>query len=419
MDFALDATTQEYRERLTAFMDAHVYPNERVFPAQVDALPDRWAWSRAPILRDLQAKAREAGLWNLFLPGDHGAGLTNLQYAPLAEISGRSIHLAPPAMNCSAPDTGNMEVLAEFGTPEQQERWLAPLLRGEIRSAFAMTEPDVASSDATNIQTSIVRDRDHYVVNGTKWWITGAMNPDAEIFIVMGKTDPAADRHRQQSQILVPRDTPGVEIRRGMEVFGYDDRSHGGHAEIQFRDVRVPASNLIGGEGDGFAIAQARLGPGRIHHCMRSIGLAERAIELMCERVTSRVAFGRPLSEQGVIRDWIAESRVMIEQLRLLVLQTAWLMDTVGNKGAHTQIQAIKIATPRTVEWILDKAIQAHGAGGLSQDFPLAEAFAGIRTLRFADGPDEVHKTSLAKAELKRQAASGFGRGTSKTEVSR
>lgn len=424
MDFAFDGRTIELRERLLDFMDAAVYPNEERFTRELEGLDDRWAWTRAPVLAELRSQAQARGLWNLFLPGAHGAGLTNLQYAPLAEISGRSIHLAPPAMNCSAPDTGNMEVLAEFGTPEQQERWLAPLLRGEIRSAFAMTEPEVASSDATNIQTSIVRDRDqrdgdHYVINGTKWWITGAMNPDAEIFIVMGKTDPAADRHRQQSQILVPRDTPGVEIRRGMEVFGYDDRSHGGHAEIQFRDVRVPASNLIGGEGDGFAIAQARLGPGRIHHCMRSIGLAERAIELMCERVTSRVAFGRPLSEQGVIRDWIAESRVMIEQLRLLVLQTAWLMDTVGNKGAHTQIQAIKIATPRTVEWILDKAIQAHGAGGLSQDFPLAEAFAGIRTLRFADGPDEVHKTSLAKAELKRQAASGFGRGASKTEVSR
>ena len=419
MDFAFDGRTVELREQLLDFMNAAVYPNEARFAREMDQLEDRWAWTRVPVLAELRSQAQARGLWNLFLPGSHGAGLTNLQYAPLAEISGRSIHLAPPAMNCSAPDTGNMEVLSEFGTPEQQERWLAPLLRGEIRSAFAMTEPDVASSDATNIQTSIVRDRDHYVVNGTKWWITGAMNPDAEIFIVMGKTDSTADRHRQQSQILVPRDTPGVEVRRGMEVFGYDDRSHGGHAEIRFSDVRVPASNLIGGEGEGFAIAQARLGPGRIHHCMRSIGLAERAIELMCERVTTRVAFGRPLSEQGVIRDWIAESRVMVEQLRLLVLQTAWLMDTVGNKGAHTQIQAIKIATPRTVEWILDKAIQAHGAGGLSQDFPLAEAFAGIRTLRFADGPDEVHKTSLAKAELKRQAASGFGRGTSKTEVSR
>jgi len=407
VDFGYDSTTIAYRERLLAFMDESIYPNEVRFAEELDDLDNRWAWTRVPVLAHLRAQAQERGLWNLFLPGERGAGLTNLQYAPLAEITGRSLYLAPPALNCAAPDTGNMEVLAEFGTPEQQERWLQPLLRGEIRSSFAMTEPDVASSDATNIQTSIVRDGDHYVINGTKWWITGAMNPDAEIFIVMGKTDPQADRHRQQSQILVPRDTPGVDIRRGMQVFGYQDVNHGGHAEIVFQDVRVPASNLIGGEGDGFAIAQARLGPGRIHHCMRSIGVAERAIELMCQRVTSRVAFGRPLAEQGVIRDWIAESRVRIEQLRLLVMQTAWLMDTVGNRGAHTQIQAIKIAVPATVEWILDKAIQAHGAGGLSQDFPLAEAFAGIRTLRFADGPDEVHRASLARAELKRHAATG------------
>lgn len=411
MDFAFDARTQELRAQVLGFLDECIYPNERRFVEEVDRLPNPWAWTQAPVLAEVRDAARERGLWNLFLPGDRGAGLTNLQYAPLAEISGRCLHLAPAAMNCSAPDTGNMEVLAEFGTKQQQEQWLQPLLEGRIRSAFAMTEPEVASSDATNIQTSIVRDGDHYVINGRKWWITGAMNPDAAIFIVMGKTDPDADRHRQQSQVLVPRDTPGVEILRGMEVFGYDDRSHGGHAEIVFRDVRVPATNLIGGQGDGFAIAQARLGPGRIHHCMRSIGVAERAIELMCQRVSSRVAFGRPLAEQGVIRDWIAESRVKVEQLRLLVLQTAWLMDTVGNKGAHTQIQAIKIAVPATVEWILDKAIQAHGAGGLSQDFPLAEAFAGIRTLRFADGPDEVHKAALAKAELKRQAAAASSRG--------
>jgi len=411
VDFAFDARTQELRAQVLGFLDECIYPNERRFVEEVDRLPNPWAWTQAPVLAEVRAAARERGLWNLFLPGDRGAGLTNLQYAPLAEISGRCLHLAPAAMNCSAPDTGNMEVLAEFGTRQQQEQWLQPLLEGRIRSAFAMTEPEVASSDATNIQTSIVRDGDHYVINGRKWWITGAMNPDAAIFIVMGKTDPDADRHRQQSQVLVPRDTPGVEILRGMEVFGYDDRSHGGHAEIVFRDVRVPATNLIGGQGDGFAIAQARLGPGRIHHCMRSIGVAERAIELMCQRVSSRVAFGRPLAEQGVIRDWIAESRVKVEQLRLLVLQTAWLMDTVGNKGAHTQIQAIKIAVPATVEWILDKAIQAHGAGGLSQDFPLAEAFAGIRTLRFADGPDEVHKAALAKAELKRQAAAASSRG--------
>ncbi|HET9861138.1 MAG TPA: acyl-CoA dehydrogenase family protein [Nocardioidaceae bacterium] len=405
MDFAYDTETEELRQRLLAFLDGDVRPAEPVFAEQLAALDDPWAWSTVPVLDELRAEARAQGLWNLFLPGEHGAGLTNLQYAPLAEITGRSPHLAPAALNCSAPDTGNMEVLAMFGTDEQKKQWLEPLLAGEIRSAFAMTEPDVASSDATNISTRIERDGDEYVINGRKWWITGAMNPNAEIFIVMGKTDPNADRHRQQSQILVPRDTSGVVIKRGMEVFGYDDRDHGGHAEIEFHDVRVPARNLIGDEGDGFAIAQARLGPGRIHHCMRSIGVAERAIELMCDRASDRVAFGKPLAEQGVIRDWIAESRVRVEQLRLLVLKTAWLMDTVGNKGAHTEIQAIKIATPKTVEWILDKAIQVHGAGGLSQDFPLAAAFAGIRTLRFADGPDEVHKNALARNELKRRAA--------------
>ncbi|HWJ10410.1 MAG TPA: acyl-CoA dehydrogenase family protein, partial [Nocardioides sp.] len=362
-------------------------------------------WTFPPVVEDLKAEARKRGLWNFFLPGEHGAGLTNLQYAPLAEITGRSPHLAPVALNCSAPDTGNMEVLAMFGTEQQRKQWLEPLLDGEIRSSFAMTEPDVASSDATNIATRMERDGDHYVVNGRKWWITGAMNPNARIFIVMGKTDPGAERHRQQSMLLVPRDTPGLEIKRGMAVLGYDDHDHGGHAELEFHDVRVPVGNLIGAEGDGFAIAQARLGPGRIHHCMRSIGLAEQAIELMCARAEQRVAFGKPLAEQGVIRDWIAESRVRIEQLRLLVLKTAWLMDTVGNKGAHTEIQAIKIATPETVQWILDKAIQVHGAGGLSQDFPLANMYAGIRTLRFADGPDEVHKNALAKAELARQAA--------------
>jgi acyl-CoA dehydrogenase len=308
-------------------------------------------------------------------------------------------------LNCAAPDTGNMEVLAMFGTGEQRRQWLEPLLDGAIRSSFAMTEPDVASSDATNIATRIERDGDHYVINGRKWWITGAMNPNARILIVMGKTDPSAERHRQQSMVLVPRDTPGLEIVRGMEVFGYDDHDHGGHAELVFHDVRVPVENLIGDEGDGFAIAQARLGPGRIHHCMRSIGLAERAVELMCARAEQRVAFGRPLAEQGVVREWIAESRVRIEQLRLLVLKTAWLMDTVGNKGAHTEIQAIKIATPATVQWILDKAIQVYGAAGLSQDFPLARAYAGIRTLRFADGPDEVHRNALARHELRRQAA--------------
>jgi acyl-CoA dehydrogenase len=405
MDFAFDARTEELQAELLEFMDSLVYPAEPVFREQLAALDNRWAWTRAPVLGELRAQARSRGLWNLFLPGEQGAGLTNLQYAPLAEITGRSLLLAPAALNCSAPDTGNMEVLATFGTPEQQKRWLWPLLDGEIRSSFAMTEPEVASSDATNIATRIERDGDEYVINGHKWWITGALNPEAEIFIVMGKTDPSATRHRQQSMILVPRDTPGVSIIRGMEILGYDDHEHGGHAEIVFSDVRVPAANLIAGEGDGFAIAQARLGPGRIHHCMRSIGLAERAIELMCARADSRVAFGKPLAEQGVIRDWIAEARVRIEQLRLLVLKAAWLMDTVGNKAAHTEIQAIKIATPATVEWIIDKAIQVHGAGGLSQDFPLASAFAGIRTLRFADGPDEVHKNGLARAELARQRA--------------
>ena len=405
MDFAYDARTAELRETTLAFLDSHVHPAEPVFGEQMAALEDPWAWDAAPVLAELRAEARSRGLWNAFLPGDDGAGLTNLQYAAVAELTGRSMHLAPPALNCAAPDTGNMEVLHMFGTPAQKEQWLEPLLEGRIRSAFAMTEPDVASSDATNIATSVVRDGDEYVLNGRKWWITGAMNPNCRIFIVMGKTDPEAERHAQQSMILVPRDTPGLEIKRGMQVFGYDDREHGGHAELSFTDVRVPAANLIGEEGAGFAIAQARLGPGRIHHCMRSIGLAERAIEAMCERVENRVAFGKPLARQGVIRDWIAESRVRIEQLRLLVLKTAWLMDTVGNKGAHTEIQAIKIATPATVQWILDKAIQAHGAGGLSQDFDLAAAYAGIRTLRFADGPDEVHKFALARAELARQAA--------------
>src|SRR3954453_13845321 len=391
-------------------MATRIEPAEPVFHDELQAMEDPFAWSTAPVLQELRAEARERGLWNLFLPGDpagpgYGAGLSNLEYAPLAEITGRSMHLAPPALNCAAPDTGNMEVLSLFGTPEQKERWLKPLLAAEIRSSFAMTEPDVASSDATNIETRIERDGDEYVINGRKWWITGAMNPHAEIMIVMGKTDPSASRHRQQSQILVPRDTPGLEVIRGMEVFGYDDHEPGGHAELRFTDVRVPATNLIGEEGAGFAIAQARLGPGRIHHCMRSIGLAEVAIQAMCRRASERVAFGRPIADQGVVRDWIAESRVRVEQLRLLVLKTAWLMDTVSNKGAHTEIQAIKIATPRTVEWILDKAIQPHGAAGLSQDTELAAAFAGIRTLRFADGPDEVHKNALAKAELRRYAA--------------
>ena len=405
MDFAYDARTEELRERLLRFMDTHVHPAEAAFEEQLEALDDRWAWNTTEVVQELQQEARAQGLWNFFLPGEHGGGLTNLQYAPLAEITGRSPHLAPAALNCAAPDTGNMEVLAMFGTPEQKEQWLQPLLDARIRSAFAMTEPAVASSDATNIETRIERDGDEYVITGRKWWITGAMNPEATIFIVMGKTDPSADRHRQQSMILVPRDTPGVEVVRPMTVYGYDDHEHGGHAELVFDGARVPASNLIGEEGEGFAIAQARLGPGRIHHCMRAIGMAERAIELMCERAEQRVAFGRTLGEQGVVREWIAESRVRLDQLRLLVLRTAWLMDVKGNKAAHADIQAIKIATPTTVEWILDKAIQVHGAGGLSQDFPLANMQAGIRTLRFADGPDEVHRNALGRDEIRRQSA--------------
>jgi acyl-CoA dehydrogenase len=405
MDFGLDSRTEELKAELLDFMHVHVYPAEAVFAEQLASLENRWAWDSAPIMKELRAEARRRGLWNLFLPGEDGAGLTNVQYAVLAEISGRSPHLAPGSMNCAAPDSGNMELLSLCGNREQKEQWLKPLLAGEIRSSFAMTEPAVASSDATNIATSIVRDGDDYVINGRKWWITGAMNPNAKIFIVMGKTDPAAERHRQQSMILVERDTPGFEIRRGLTVIGYDDHEHGGHGELSFHDVRVPAENLVGTEGDGFTIAQKRLGPGRIHHCMRSIGVAERAIELMCARADDRVAFGRPLSDQGTIRDWIAESRLRVEQLRLLVLKTAWLMDTAGVKSSHAEIQAIKVATPATVEWILDKAIQVHGAAGLSQDFPLASMFASIRTLRFADGPDEVHKNGLARSELRRQAA--------------
>jgi acyl-CoA dehydrogenase len=410
MDFAYDARTEELRASMLDFMANHVYPAEVVFHEQLEELEDRWAWDSVPVLAELRAEAHRRGLWNLFLPGEEGGGLTNVQYATLAEISGRSGHLAPAAMNCAAPDTGNMEVLAVAGNDEQKERWLKPLLAGEIRSAFAMTEPDVASSDATNIELSIVRDGDEYVLNGRKWWITGAMNPNAKIFVVMGKTDPSAARHRQQSMILVERDTPGLEVVRPLHVLGYDDHEHGGHAELRFTDVRVPVANLLMGEGDGFAIAQMRLGPGRIHHCMRSIGVAERALELMCARAEARVAFGKPLAEQGVIRDWVAESRVRLEQLRLLCLKAAWLMDTQGNKAAHSEIQMIKIATPAAVEWILDKVIQTHGAGGLSQDFPLASMIAGIRTLRLADGPDEVHKNALAKAELARQAATREGR---------
>jgi acyl-CoA dehydrogenase len=406
MDFAHDDRTHEWCKRLGDFMDSHVYPAEPVYDRQAaEAVAAGDPWHRPAVLEKLKAEARQRGLWNLFLAGHpEGAGLTNLQYAPLAEITGRSAKLAPEALNCAAPDTGNMELLADFGTAEQQEQWLRPLLDGEIRSAFCMTEPDVASSDANNIATRIERSGDSYVINGTKWWSSGAMDPNCRIFIVMGKTDPAAERHRQQSMILVPRDTPGVTVRRGVRLFGYDDATHGGHAEVSFDAVRVPAANLVGEEGGGFAIAQARLGPGRIHHCMRLIGAAERALELMCQRVTERSVYGRPLAEQGVIQDWIAEARVRIEPARLLVLKTAWLIDSVGAKGAHTEIQAIKVATPAMAEWVIDKAIQAYGAAGVSQDTPLAHMWAAARSLRFADGPDEVHKRSLARRELRRYA---------------
>ena len=410
MDFAYDGRTQEWRERLLAFMTEHVFPAEPVFAEQAaEASRSGFPWQRPPIVAELKAEARRRGLWNLFLASHpEGAGLTNLQYAPLAEITGHSPAIAPEALNCAAPDTGNMELLAEFGTEQQREQWLRPLLDGEIRSAFCMTEPQVASSDATNIATRIERDGDKYVINGRKWWSSGAMDPACKILIVMGKTDPGADRHRQQSMILVPRDTPGVTVRRGISLFGFTDAPHGGHAEVEFTGVTVPAASLIGGEGDGFAIAQARLGPGRIHHCMRLIGAAERALQLMCRRVTGRTAFGHPLAEQGVIQDWIAESRVRIESARLLVLKTAWLMDTAGNKGAHTEIQAIKVATPAMAEWVIDKSIQAHGAAGVSQDLPLAHLWASARSLRFADGPDEVHKRSLARRELRPYLDGGY-----------
>jgi acyl-CoA dehydrogenase len=414
MDFGYDARTEEFRGQLRAFMDEFVYPAEKAFADQVaGAAAAGQIWQRPAVIDELKAQARSRGLWNLFLtrrPGESegaaqlGAGLTNLQYAPLAEITGHSPAIAPEALNCAAPDTGNMEVLAEFGSQQQQQRWLRPLLDGEIRSAFCMTEPSVASSDANNIATRIERDGGDYVINGLKWWSSGAMDPRCQILIVMGKTAPDGQRHRQQSMILVPTQAPGVTVRRGLCNFGFTDATHGGHAEVEFSDVRVPAENLIAGEGDGFAIAQARLGPGRIHHCMRMIGAAERALELLCRRVTARTAFGSPLATQGVIQDWIAESRVRIESARLLVLKTAWLMDTVGNKGAHTEIQAIKIATPAMAEWVIDKAIQAHGAGGISQDFPLAALWAGARSLRLADGPDEVHKRSLAHRELRKYA---------------
>jgi len=392
---------KELEATLLEFMDSHVYPAEAVYEEQMAALGD--PHGHPQIVEDLKAEARSRGLWNLFLP--HRTEwtpepLSNLDYAYLAEITGRSIALAPEAMNCAAPDTGNMEVLSLFGTPEQQEQWLLPLLNGEIRSAFAMTEPDVASSDATNIQLSIVRDGDDYVLNGRKWWTSGAASDRCKIMIVMGKTDPDAPRHLQQSMVLVPMDTPGVTKVRDLPVFGYQDRE--GHAEIDFDDVRVPVSSLLSQEGSGFAIAQARLGPGRIHHCMRCIGVAERALDLMCRRVTERIAFGRPLAEQGVIREWIADSRIEIEQARLLTLKAAYLMDTVGTKGAAIEISAIKVVAPNVALKVVDRAIQAHGGAGVSDDFPLAAMYAGLRTLRFADGPDEVHRRQVARTELAR-----------------
>ncbi len=425
MDFGFDDRTHELRERLLAFMNEHVYPAEATFRAQAAAAEaEGRQWERVPVTAELKAEARSRGLWNLFLTGKSADAvrkweaatgathshlpdppLTNLQYAPLAEITGWSPGLAPEALNCAAPDTGNMEVLAEFGSPEQQGRWLHPLLDGKIRSAFCMTEPAVASSDASNIATTITRDGDEYVINGRKWWSSGALSSDCKVFIVMGVTgfrDEAPDGHGRHSMILVPPETPGIDIKRGVTVFGYTDGTHGGHAEVVFDQVRVPKENLVAGEGEGFAIAQARLGPGRIHHCMRLIGAAERALELMCTRAASRTAFGKTLAEQGVVQDWIAESRVRIEQARLLVLKTAWLMDTVGNRGAHSEIQAIKIVTPAMAEWVIDKAIQVHGGGGVSQDFPLAQMWASTRALRFADGPDEVHKRSMARRELRK-----------------
>jgi acyl-CoA dehydrogenase len=396
MDFQPSERCVEFQQRLIAFMDKHVYPAERVYKRQLTDSGD--PHSQPPIMEELKASAREAGLWNMFLPDpDDGAGLSNSDYAPLAEILGRS-HIASEACNCSAPDTGNMEVLHQFATAEQKERWLKPLLEGEIRSSFAMTEPDVASSDATNISLRIERSGDEYVLNGRKWWISGALHPHCRIMIVMGKTNAQAPRHRQQSQILVPIDTPGVEIVRGLPVFGYQDQE--GHAEILFEDVRVPASNLIAGEGDGFMIAQARLGPGRIHHCMRSIGAAERALEAMCKRAVSRNTFGQPVASRANIQDWIAESRIEIEMIRLLTLKTAWLMDTVGNRHARTEIAAIKVAAPSIALKVIDRAIQVHGGGGVSDDYTLAWAYAHLRTLRLADGPDEVHKLSIARREL-------------------
>ncbi|HEV2964022.1 MAG TPA: acyl-CoA dehydrogenase family protein [Candidatus Angelobacter sp.] len=397
MHFEFSDKVKDLQKRLAAFMDEHIYPNEKRFYQEIEK--NRWAPTR--VIEELKPKARAAGLWNLFLPHDeNGAGLTNLEYAPLCEIMGRST-MAPEVFNCSAPDTGNMEVLARYGTAEQKERWLKPLLAGEIRSCFAMTEPAVASSDATNIESSIVRDGNEYVINGRKWWSSGAGDPRCKIAIFMGKTDVSAPKHKQQSMILVPFDTPGVKIERLLTVFGYDHAPHG-HGEVTYKDVRVPVSNILLGEGRGFEIAQGRLGPGRIHHCMRCIGVAERALEAMCKRVHSRVAFGKTLAEQGTIRSDIAISRMEIEQLRLLVLKAAYMMDTVGNKTARAEIAMIKVVAPNVTLRVLDRAIQAHGGAGVAQDTFLAAAWASVRTLRLADGPDEVHTEAIAKLELEK-----------------
>ena len=397
MHFEFTDKVKSLQQRVSAFMDAHIYPNEPKFDEQIRE--DRWR--PAPILEELKPLARAAGLWNLFLPDSaDGAGLSNLEYAPLCEIMGRS-HIGPEVFNCSAPDTGNMEVLARYGTPEQKERWLKPLLAGVMRSCFSMTEPDVASSDATNIQSSIVRDGDEYVLNGRKWWSSGAGDPRCKISIFMGKTDPNASRHKQQSMILVPMDTPGITLNRLLPVFGYDHAPHG-HGDITFKDVRVPAANLLLGEGRGFEIAQGRLGPGRIHHCMRLMGVAERALEAMCRRAQTRTAFGKRLTEMGSIRADIAQSRLEIEQARLLVLKAAYMMDTVGNKAAKAEIAMIKVIAPNVALRVIDRAIQAHGAAGVCEDFFLASAWANSRTLRLADGPDEVHLESIAKGEIEK-----------------